>query len=269
MPLIMVTNDDGIQSPGLRAAVAALDGLGEVVVVAPRDQWSGAGRSMPATSEGRIYPEVLVVNGRPVRAYAVEGTPAQVVDHAFLEILPRLPDLVVSGINYGENVGSGVTISGTIGAALEAASFGVPALAVSLQTPIEHHLGYSEEIDFRAAGHFTRRFAEAVLRRALPSDVDVLKIDVPASATPETPWRWTRQSRQRYFAPVRPMRRRPTDPGPLGYRVEVDFERLEPDSDVYALVVDQVVSVTPLSLDLTSRVGEEVLREWWDRAQSG
>lgn len=269
MPLIMVTNDDGIQSPGLRAAVAALDGLGEVVVVAPRDQWSGAGRSMPATSEGRIYPEVLVVNGRPVRAYAVEGTPAQVVDHAFLEILPRLPDLVVSGINYGENVGSGVTISGTIGAALEAASFGVPALAVSLQTPIEHHLGYSEEIDFRATGHFTRRFAEAVLRRALPFDVDVLKIDVPASATPETPWRWTRQSRQRYFVPVRPMRRRPTDPGPLGYRVEVDFERLEPDSDVYALVVDQVVSVTPLSLDLTSRVGEEVLREWWDRAQSG
>ncbi len=267
MPLILVTNDDGIRSPGLRAAAAALQELGQVVVVAPAEQCSGAGRSMPSTSEGRIYPETMTVNGRSIRAYAVEGTPAQVVDHAILEMLPRPPDLVVSGINYGENVGSGVTISGTVGAALEAASFGIPALAVSLQTPVEHHLGYSEEIDFRAAAHFTVLFAAAVLRRALPFDVDVLKIDVPAAATPETPWRWTRQSRQRYFVPVRPMRRRPTDPGPLGYRVEIDFERLEPDSDIYALVVDGFVSVTPLSLDLTSRVSFEELNRWWEKAR--
>lgn len=267
MPLILVTNDDGIRSPGLRAAAAALRPLGQVIVVAPLDQWSGAGRCMPATSEGRIYPETLVVDGEVIRAYAVEGTPAQVVDHAILEILPRPPDLVVSGINYGENVGSGVTISGTVGAALEAASFGIPALAVSLETSVEHHLGYSEEIDFRAAAHFTRVFAAAVLRRALPFDVDVLKIDVPSSATPETPWRWTRQSRQRYFVPVRPMRRRPTDPGPLGYRVEIDFEHLEPDSDIHALVVDRVVSVTPLSLDLTSRVSMEALRQWWENTR--
>ncbi|MCS6963625.1 5'/3'-nucleotidase SurE [Thermoflexus sp.] len=267
MPLIMVTNDDGIRSPGLRAAAAALQALGQVVVVAPVDQWSGAGRCMPATSEGRIYPETMVVNGATIRAYGVEGTPAQVVNHGILEILPRRPDLVVSGINYGENVGSGVTISGTVGAALEAASFGIPALAVSLQTPVEHHLGYSEEIDFRAAAHFTCLFAGAVLRQALPFDVDVLKIDVPATATPDTPWRWTRQSRQRYFVPVRPMRRRPTDPGPLGYRVEIDFEHLEPDSDIYALVVDQVVSVTPLSLDLTSRVSAKELRQWWEKAR--
>ncbi|MBO9362760.1 MAG: 5'/3'-nucleotidase SurE, partial [Thermoflexus sp.] len=153
MPLILVTNDDGIRSPGLRAAAAALQDLGQVIIVAPLDQWSGAGRSMPSTTEGRIYPELVRVNGVVIRAYAVEGTPAQVVDHALLEILSRPPDLVVSGINYGENVGSGVTISGTVGAALEAASFGIPALAVSLQTPVEHHLGYSEEIDFRAAAH--------------------------------------------------------------------------------------------------------------------
>ncbi|MCS7251704.1 MAG: 5'/3'-nucleotidase SurE [Anaerolineae bacterium] len=267
MSLIMVTNDDGIRSPGLRAVAAALQGLGQVVVIAPLDQWSGAGRCMPATSEGRIYPETIVVNGTTIRAYAVEGTPAQVVDHALLELLPRPPDLVVSGINYGENVGSGVTISGTVGAALEAASFGIPALAVSLQTPVEYHLGYSEEIDFRAAAHFTCLFAKAVLRQALPFDVDVLKIDVPSTATPDTPWRWTRQSRQRYFVPVRPMRRRPTDPGPLGYRVEIGFEHLEPDSDIYALVVDRVVSVTPLSLDLTSRVSAKELREWWEKAR--
>ncbi|MFN3929415.1 MAG: hypothetical protein ACK4OK_07260, partial [Thermoflexus sp.] len=96
---------------------------------------------------------------------------------------------------------------------------------------------------------------------------DVLKIDIPATATPETPWRWTRQSRQRYFVPVRPMRRRPTDPGPLGYRVEIDLETLEPDSDIYALVVDQVVSVTPLSLDLTSRVSPQELNQWWAKAR--
>ena len=86
--------------------------------------------------------------------HAVGGSPAQAVLHGLLEIMPVQPDLVVSGINYGENVGSGITVSGTVGAAMEGASQGVPSLAVSLETDAEHHLTYSTEVRFLRRGSF-------------------------------------------------------------------------------------------------------------------
>jgi 5'-nucleotidase len=252
-PLILFTNDDGIQSPGLWAAVEALDELGELLVVAPREQQSGMGRSLPVTSEGRIYKQARHINGHELTVYAVDGTPAQAVQHGILELAPRLPALVVSGINYGDNTGNGVTISGTVGAALEAASLGIPALAVSQQTPIDLHLSYAD-VDFKASSHFTRYFAEwLLLNQRLPDDVDVLKIDVPASATLDSPWRVTRLSRWRVYWPTRPERIALTDTGRMGYEFVADPSRAEPNSDVYAIMQDGVVSVTPLSLDLTSR----------------
>ncbi|MCC7361167.1 MAG: 5'/3'-nucleotidase SurE [Anaerolineales bacterium] len=250
---ILLTNDDGIRSPGLWAAAEALAQLGDVTVVAPRLQSSGAGRSMPATSEGRIHSEAATLNGHAVTAYAVDGTPAQAVQHALVELLDPYPDLVVAGINYGENVGSGVTISGTVGAALEGASFGVPGLAVSLQTMPEYHLSHSHAVDFSTAAFFTRQFAARLLGLERVADLDVLKVEVPGDATPQTPWRVTRLSRTRYYLPNKPNRASLTDAAHLGYRLQVEPELLEPDSDVGALV-DRVVSVTPLSLDLTSRV---------------
>ncbi len=253
-PQILLTNDDGIRSPGLWAAAEALASLGYVWVAAPLEQRSGAGRSMPSTSEGRIFEEHMTVHGRVWTVYAISGSPAQVVQHALVELLPRPPDLVVAGINYGENVGSGVTISGTVGAALEAASYGVPGLAVSLDAAAEYHESYSTEVQFSAAAHFTEFFARRVLENKLPPDVDVLKVDVPESATPETGWRVTHLSRNRYYRPVRPSRERLSDSVRVGYRVEFESAEIEPDSDVYALKVDRVVSVTPLSLDLTSRI---------------
>ncbi len=98
---ILLTNDDGIRSPGLWAAAEALSELGFVQVVAPRDQFSGAGRSLPGTTDGIIQIQEVEVNGKPWSVYAVGGTPAQVVLHAVLEILPEKPDLVVAGINFG------------------------------------------------------------------------------------------------------------------------------------------------------------------------
>lgn len=257
-PLILLTNDDGIRSPGLWAAAEALRSLGEVTIVAPCEQWSGAGRSLPSNSSGRISLEQITVNGRTRQTYAVEGTPAQAVQHAVLEILPRLPDLVVAGINYGENVGSGVTISGTVGAALEGATWGCPALAVSLQTEVHYNLSYSTELDFSAAAFFTSDFARRLLTVPHQADVDVLKVDVPDGATPGSPWRITRISRERYYHPFKPDRERLTDPATVGYRRWVDLARVEPDSDVRALL-DGYVSVTPLSLDITSRVEFEAL----------
>ncbi len=253
-PLILFTNDDGIESPGLWAAAEALGDLGDILIVAPREQQSGTGRSMPVTSEGRIYPHELPMNGYKYKAYAVDGTPAQAVQHGVLELADRLPSLVVSGINYGENAGNGVTISGTVGAALEAASLGIPALAMSQQTPKDLHLSYSPEVDFSGAAYFTRLFAEHLLRHPQrPDDVDVLKIDVPWQATPETPWRVTRISRRRVYWPTRPERVSLSDMGRIGYHFDSDPSKAEPDSDVYAVMHDKVVSVTPMSLDLTSR----------------
>ncbi|MBI5568022.1 MAG: 5'/3'-nucleotidase SurE, partial [Chloroflexi bacterium] len=122
-PLILITNDDGITSKGLRIAAEVLEPLGELLITAPHQQQSGAGRSMPSTSEGRIYRHELSINGHPIAGYGIEGTPAQVVQHGLFEIAERKVDLVVSGINYGENLGEGVTVSGTVGATLESASF--------------------------------------------------------------------------------------------------------------------------------------------------
>ena len=251
---ILLTNDDGIQSPGLWAAAEALSALGFVHVVAPVQQWSGAGRSLPSNSDGVIVPQILTVHGKAWTVYGVGGTPAQAVLHGLLEIVPVTPDLVVSGINYGENPGEGITVSGTVGAAMEAASNGIPALAISLETDPAHYLSHSNEVDFTAAGHFTRLFGQILLERRLPPDVDVLKVEVPMQATPQTPWAMTRLSRQRYFVSYKPQRSTWQQPVKFPYARREDFSNEAEDTDSYVLRVRRQVAVTPLSLDLTSRV---------------
>ena len=251
---ILLTNDDGIESPGLWAAAEALSDLGFVTVAAPQQQSSGTGRSLPSTSDGTIRTKVVNVRGREWTVHAVGGTPAQAVLHGILEIMPQRPDLVVSGINYGENVATGVTISGTVGAALEAASHGIPALAMSLETSRELHQSYSTEVDFSVAAWFAAFFARLMLEKSFPPDVDVLKVDVPARATKQTPWQVTRIARQRYYVPVLHPRKSWAEPGVVDYEEEAELYDRYKGSDVYALRVQHEVSVTPLSLDLTSRV---------------
>lgn len=260
-PLILVTNDDGIQSPGLRAAVAALHSLGDLLITAPLHQQSGAGRSLPVGSKGRIHPMRLAWEDGSAEAFGLEGSPAQTVLYALMELASRRPDLAVVGINYGENVGSSITTSGTVGAALEAASAGIPTLAVSLQTAAKFHYSHSPEVDFGAAAHFVQLFARQLLSPGvrLPFDADLLKIDVPQDATPHTPWRVTRVSRQRYFEALPPQRERLNGTSPLGYRPQIDWSDLEPDSDIYAIIHDHVISVAPVSLDLSSRLDRPAL----------
>jgi 5'-nucleotidase len=252
-PLILVTNDDGIESPGLRAAARAALDLGDLLIVAPCHQWSSASRCFSADASGTIHARPMEISGKRLEAFCADGAPAQVVLHAVLELAPRQPDLVLVGINYGENLGADVTVSGTIGAAIQGASCGIPGLAVSLQTPKETHALPSDDVDFEAAIHFTRLFARRLLAVSLPFDVDVLKIDIPDNARPETPWRLTRISRHTYFRTVPAQRDDFSSPGPLDYNPDWDSQTLEPDSDIFALAVDRVVSVAPLSLDLTSR----------------
>jgi len=260
-PLILVTCDDGIRSPGLRAAVSAALDLGDVLVSAPSEQQTSAGRSQPPSFDGAIHEVEYVVDGRQVPAYAMYGSPAQAVLYALIEIVPRRPALCISGINFGENVGSGITVSGTVGAALEAADHGVPSLAVSLETDKAYHYTYSDDVDFGGAAYFTRLFGERMLARQMPPDVDLLKVEVPSDATPGTPWRMTRVSRQRYYRALPSKRRSLAEKRRLDYEMVFDRTMLEPDSDIQALRIDRVVSVSPLSLDMTSRAAlEQVAR---------
>jgi 5'-nucleotidase len=263
VPLILVTNDDGIQSAGLRAAVEAVSPLGEILIAAPNQQWSGSGRSMPASVSGRIKEAPLRVAGRTYRAYEIDATPALCIIYAMLELVDRQPDLVVSGINFGENVSIDITISGTIGAALEAAAFGIPALAISVEMPVANHLTGDTDEDFIAAGAFTQRFSAHLLQRSLPFDADVLSINLPRDATPSTHWQLTRLARQRYFIPV--ARSDMSGREQAGYRVMDCPEKAEVGSDIWCLHHARQVSVTPLSVDLTARVDfgmlEERLRE--------
>ncbi|GAB4512388.1 MAG: 5'/3'-nucleotidase SurE [Anaerolineae bacterium] len=259
-PLILFTNDDGIESPGLWAVVDAFSGLGDRLVVAPRLQQSATGRSLPVTSEGRIFP--YPSHDDDVVAYGVDGTPAQAVQHGILELSDRLPALIVSGINYGENTGNGVTVSGTVGAAIEGASFGIPSMAVSQQTSHNLHLTYSNEVDFSVAAYFATVFGRWLIdHQERPDDVDLLKVDVPEGATLETPWRVTRLSRRRVYWPTRPERVALSEIGRLGYRFDADPSNAEPDSDVYVLLHERMISVTPMSLDMSSRTDLFRLRQ--------
>lgn len=253
-PQILLTNDDGILSPGLWAAAASLSDLGFVTVTAPREQSSGMGRSLPSTSDGIIEEKRVEVNGREWSVFSVGGSPAQAVLHGVYEVMQRKPDLVVSGINYGENVASGITISGTVGAAMEAASLGIPAMAVSLEAHSKYHLSYSEEMNFSVAAVFTARIARILLKKKFPSDVNLLKVDVPSDATADTPWQLTRISLQRYYEPIQPKRDSWNEPARLEYQEAGVFDDEAEDTDVFVLRKKRFVSVTPMSLDLTSRV---------------
>jgi 5'-nucleotidase len=252
---ILLTNDDGIKSPGLWAAAEALSDLGHVTVAAPRDQASSTGRSQPLSSDGKIDMTNLQIGSQDWKVYAVGGTPAQVVVHSIFEIMPTQPDLVVSGINYGENLGTSVTISGTIGATLEAASMGIPAIAVSLQLADgRDYLSYSPTVDFSTAAHFVQYFARMMLEKSMPGDVDILKIDVPFEATPATEWQISRQDRQRYYVPFLKESEAGDGKPAMDFRMEVHPELSPADSDITVVCINHKVSVTPLSIDMTSRV---------------
>ena len=258
-PLILLTNDDGIRSPGLLAVAEAVCDLGDLLMVAPATQQTGMGRGIPPVIGGQIRREEVTVGCQAMPAYSLTGSPALAVIYGVLALAPhvygRRPDLLISGINYGENLGTCVTSSGTVGAALQAAEMGILGLAASLETDQAYHFNHGRDVHWDVAARITRHFAGAMLAKQLPFDVDVLKIDVPSDATPETPWRLTRQARQSYYVNYPPANFSPEgDLVQLDYGVSVDWARLESDSDIYAFTKDRVIAVTPLSQELTARV---------------
>lgn len=262
-PYILITNDDGIDSPGLAAVIEVLDGLGELLIVAPRVQQTSMGRarSQLGDRDGRLFERTIHIGEKSWPAFAANATPALAVEHGLQELATRPVDLVVSGINYGENVGSCVTVSGTIGAALEAADNGIPAIAASLELMSTEYHEYHKGIDFKVAAYFVRLIAHLMMGKQLPYDVDLLKIEVPVSATIETPWVITRQDKFAYYQPVIQERvDRFSGTGHFEHFPQKGKFSAE-GTDAYAQA-QGLVSVTPMSLDMTARVELDEVFDW-------
>jgi 5'-nucleotidase len=233
MPRILVTNDDGYRSDGLIALADALRALGEVTVVAPMTEKSAIGHALTLRHPLRI--EAI-----GDRVFGVDGTPTDCVNIAVTQIFEGLPDLVVSGINKGWNLGDDVTYSGTVAGALEGALLGTAAIAVSLRAT-------GAEADFGYAARAAAVFAEALLERPLPART-FLNINVPAGEPHG--YRVTVQAKRNHVTSVAARR----DPkGREYFWIEEGQNEWEPhDRSDYQAVRDGYVSVTPLQPDLTA-----------------
>ena len=233
MPRILITNDDGIRSPGLEALADALPPLGEVTIVAPMREASAIGHALTL-----YHPLRLEQLGE--RRYTVDGTPTDCVNIAVTRVLRGLPDLVVSGINKGYNLGDDITYSGTVSGALEGALLGIRAVALSLERR-------DGEYDFRQAAQVAATIAEAVLKRGLPPRT-FLNVNVPARRAKG--YRVTVQAKRNHVTSV--SERRDPKGRPYYWIGEAEDEWEPHDRSDYQAVRDGYVSVTPLQPDMTA-----------------
>lgn len=243
MPHILITNDDGIHAEGLRALVCAVSGLGTISVVAPSHERSAASQSL--TLRHPIYWERIAEN-----EWAVEGTPADAVILALNKLLPSRPDLVLSGINPGGNLGENVFYSGTVGAAMEGAINHIPSVAISV-------VQRSRDFRFEHAVTFAREVALLALSEGMPDGV-MLNVNVPQEW--KSGVRITRQSKK----VTRNVLQEGTDPRGRSFcwlLEQQHIEGVDPSSD-YAAVFDGAISVTPLHLDRTHDISLDRMSHW-------
>jgi 5'-nucleotidase len=250
VPNILVTNDDGIHAAGLRALVKGLAGLATVSIVAPSQERSAAAQSL--TVRHPIFCEQIAE-----REWAIEGTPADSMMVALHRLLPKPPDLVISGINRGPNLGENVFYSGTVGAATEAVINHVPAIAISLA-----HRGSGFVYDH--AARFARQLAELILEKGLPSGV-LLNVNVPLD------WkggvRFTRQSGKL----TRTVLQEGADPrGRIYYWLSEEplADPPDPESD-YAAVFAGHISLTPIEIERTHEPSLSYLSHWAEFLETG
>ncbi|MBI1750305.1 MAG: 5'/3'-nucleotidase SurE [Acidobacteria bacterium] len=243
MPHILVTNDDGINAPGLRALVAALEGLGTVSVVAPMEERSGNAQSITLKRPIGVQPAAE-------REWAIDGTPTDAMIIALNKLFPDPPDLVLSGINSGGNMGENVYYSGTVGAAMEAVIHHIPAAAISVA-----HKG--KDFNYADAARFARNLAELMLKEGMPRGV-LLNVNVPNQWTGGV--RFTHQSRKI----TRNVLKEDIDPrGRVHYWLheQIQKDEVEPETD-YAAVFSGAISITPLELDRTHETSLNHLSHW-------
>jgi 5'-nucleotidase len=239
---ILITNDDGIHVPGLLALEESLAPLGEVTVIAPD-------REMSATSQSITLHTPIRVHRFDDHHYAIGGTPTDSVIMALYQILPQRPDLVVSGINPGGNMGENIDYSGTLGGAMQATVHGVSAFAISLATREDH--------DFSAAAAFAAQLAAKILQEGLEPGV-CLNVNVPRGEVRGV--RVTRQSRkisQNLVVEQLDPRGRPH----YWFDETVELTDVEPDSD-YGAILAHEISVTPLQVDRTHHASLKHFSTW-------
>lgn len=255
-PLILVSNDDGYDSPGIYALVKCLKPLGDLVVVAPATQQSAVGHAITVQMPLRAR---KIQRGKDFTGWSVEGTPADSVKLGVSTLLDRKPDLVVSGINHGMNTSINIIYSGTVSAATEGAILGIPSIAIS-------HASHSQESDLTIATRFARRICAEVLRRGLPGGV-LLNVNIP-DVLPEqlAGVALTRQGRS-WWDDGFEMRR---DPNGKAYYwlVGTYMWDTDPTADDHALQRD-MISVTPLHFSLTDEDMYHAMQSWdipeWNR----
>ncbi len=243
--IILVSNDDGIYSEGIRALAAALQGLGEVWTVAPDQAMSAVGRAI-------TLHRPLTATAIADRCIMVNGTPSDCVNLAANGLLPEKPGLVVSGVNRGGNMADDIPYSGTVAAAFEATIWSIPAIASSLVC--------RAGCDFGPAARFTARVASALLENGLPQDT-FLNINIPDTKGREiTGYRFTHQGKSIYAGTIE---KRMNPRGEPYYWIggEDVGHRSIPGCDADAVVCMQA-SITPVQTDLTNYKALELLRSW-------
>jgi len=256
---ILISNDDGISSSGILAAKEAVEELGHVTVVAPSTQQSGIGRALTLFEPLRIS-GVHLKDGS--RGFSVSGTPTDAVTLGIFELMDEKPSLAIAGINTGENIGKGeLTTSGTMGAAMEAASFGIPTIAVSLQVSrgdIKFENGHVD-IDYEFTKKILNKVAKNVVKKGLPDGVDLLNLNIPAN--PSSDEIAICSLGERMYNPHIEMRFDPR--GKPYYWIDgTPFEGDKEGTDGYALKTLRVATLTPLSMDLTSNL--DLTNNWLD-----
>ncbi len=252
-PLILVTNDDGITAPGLRALVRFMKELGDVVVVAPDSPQSGMGHAI--TLNSTLYSKKMIIdleNGAE-EEYSCSGTPADCVKLALQELLSRKPDICVSGINHGSNSSINVIYSGTMSAAIEAGIEGVPAIGFSL-------CDYSWNADFEPAGEYIKKIVSEAISNKMPQGV-VLNVNIPKLTNSEI--KGIKISRQARANWKEKFDKRTNPMGKDYYWLTGKFELLDKgeDTDEWALA-NGYISVVPTQFDLTAHHAIQNINNW-------
>ena len=240
-PLILVTNDDGINAPGIRCLIDVMSEIGEVIVVAPDSPQSGMGHAITSSKSSKRL------------EYSCSGTPADCVKLAVNELMPRKPDLCVSGINHGSNSSINVIYSGTMSAAIEAGIEGIPAIGFSL-------LDYRWSANFSDSKKFIKKITLNALKNKIPKDV-VLNVNIPALRESEIKGIKICRQAKSYWLEEFDKRKNPL--GQEYYWLTgkfIDKDKGE-DTDEWALK-NGFISIVPVEFDLTAHSAIKNLNQW-------
>ncbi len=262
---IILTNDDGIDAPGILAMRQALEKIGDVITIAPDRNRSGVGRSISIGRSLEVE-ERKMADG--VMGYACTGTPVDCVRLVALGLFDFEPEIVVAGINHGENLGDDITYSGTVAGAMEGIVIGVPGIAVSLATGRSWHQSSQVEeefvegetdLDFEPVAEFAARVAK-IARKGLPAG-RILNINAPNLPTEKLEGaKVTRLGRRLYKDEIVEVK---GENGKVGYDIYNNPPAHENEEGTdFAALVERMVSVTPIHLDLTDRPGMDELGSW-------